>query len=134
MKKVENNGTYSIYMASNNHALMTTNRYIIAMVPTDTYFIGQQIPLSKLDWKVFQALSIPVKHNVPSFSYMPKKNSPYNSPLVMEERMANYTTYKSSLYPIHLSLFSVDGTNIFPLNGNLNSALETFNVLLKIEN
>lgn len=134
LTKTQNSDEYSIYIAKNNSLLATTHRYIIAFVPHDTFFIGHQCSLSTLNWKVFQARLIPEQYKVSPYSYTPKKIHPYTSMIKKSEHTSEFTTYTCEQFPITISLLTNEqDLNIYPDQGLLNSALETYHTIIQLK-
>jgi len=134
LTKVDNQNRYSIYTAKNTSLLSTTHRYITAIVPEDTYFIGTAIPLNDLKWASFQTRAIPDNKDVVLFSYIPKKVSPYNTPIHVNKKEERYYSYITQTFPIQITLLKDSETqiNTFPDRGTLNSALETYSTIIQL--
>ena len=133
LTKVDNQNKFSVYTAKNTSLLSTTHRYITAIVPEDTYFIGTPIPLKSLKWISFQTRAIPNNQDVALFSYIPKKVSPYNTPIQINKKEEKYFSYITQTFPIQISLLKDKETqiNTFPDRGTLNSALETYSTIIQ---
>ena len=132
MTKVGNRDALSVYMAKCASHLVTSHRYIIAMVPTDVMMTGQVIPLRQLSWNNFQTRSLPFKEGEPNiFSYRPKRGGDYDSRISLQDRSDTYITYKSESLPLVLYTFPQEHHITFPQKATLNMALETYSTMIQ---
>lgn len=137
MTKTENKGIYSIYMCKIPSLLLVNmHKYIIAMVEQDVYMKGTVRPLGDLQWIVFQTRDLPVKYDVSTQSYMPKRMLPYSSRIELRQRTNESCVYTSVEYPIEITLLYNDEESMYnyPEKGTIASALETFQTVVVFAN
>lgn len=132
--KIKDTDDYSIYMCKLNIYLANTHRYLISIVDRDVYFKGNQVRLSKLNWKVFQTRSLVENHNIEKQTYQPKKIYPFNIEINLssqDELSCNYEC--KDIQNLNITLIK-NKNNLYdyPQKGTLNSALETYNAIVVI--
>lgn len=135
LKKVENKNGLSVYMAKCSSLLSTTQRYLIVMRSQDTMMLGTVVPLSDIRWTSLQTRAIPLVKQVPIFSYTPKSGGDYAHRLHRVTDNEQYAKYQAENLPLDITLlYENTSLNLYPQNGFLNSALETYNTIVQIKN
>lgn len=114
--------------------LMNEKRYVIALTAPDQEMEGHQLPLGHLRWKSFMSRSLTDE----SLSYLPvqnysiKREDKYQLPLKIRSRSREVSIYDCGESPLQVSLLhSKNQEYEYPNEGNLVSALETFQTILQ---
>ena len=129
--KTDNKDGYSIYYCKINVYLANAYRYLIAVCKEDVFFTGENVPLDRLDWVVFQTRSLPENKPMKTHNYSPKHSPPYNT--VITRKVSNAeNVYQCSVYPMEITLLTSKDNLVYPLTGRINSALETFNTIIEL--
>jgi len=137
MKKIKEMNQMSMYMCK-LPCLLNEKRYLVAM--TSIYKgqeepIGNEMRLSDLRWKTFMARVLSdelFEQSAPQHHYEIKRDDMYFIPLQIKSRNMEISVYTASSYPhIIISLLHTQNyIHQYPNEGNLISALETFQTLL----
>lgn len=135
MTKIKNIGNeYSMYAEKLACLLLNEERYIIAICPIDNNPINTRVHLKGLRWLSFQSRSLhedlPVNGN---HQYEIKRADKFNLLLTLSERTEKYTKYNiKDNTSINVTLLHTRGLEYeYPNEGNLISALETFQTVLQ---
>jgi hypothetical protein len=126
----------SVYMCKLNINLANTYRYLVCITDLDAFFIGNEQPLSSLNWKVFQTRALNDNHDIRKHSYQPKKVFPYNSNItrtsIPNHNIETETKYISDIFNnLDITLLpNKDSIYSYPEKGKFNSALETYNTII----
>lgn len=136
MTKTRNNVEQdeSVYMARLNIQLANQYRYIIATTKMDAHFIGDEIPLAQLKWHNLQTRALPANHNIRRHSYDPKKQYPFNAEINRVYHDDHESRYACSIIPNieFILLTTKDMMYDYPATGKFNSALETYNTVVRL--
>jgi hypothetical protein len=131
--KTANKDGYSIYYCKINIHLANAYRYLIALCKEDVFFNGENVPLDRLNWVVFQTRSLPENKPLKTHNYSPKHSAPFNTIITRTSSAdADENVYRCSAYPIEITLLKSKDTFIYPPTGRINSALETFNTIIEL--
>jgi hypothetical protein len=134
--KIKDTGIYSLYVCKLNSSLGNINRYLICITDRDVFFPGYTIFLRDIKWKIFQTRGLtetyPTVKN--KHSYFPKQGGIYSSVIRKMSSNNHETRYSSVDIPAEISLLT-DDRNLYdyPDTGMLNSALETYNLLMFLQ-
>jgi hypothetical protein len=131
MTKVENNGTFGVYIAKMPGMLINENRYIYAMILNDSNPIGSQSKLSNLSWDVFQARITDKSYKLSTHYYNPKRTPEYAIPITKTSSDEENTFYSCEKLPIEVMLIHPKKNFIkYPDNGTISAALETYRTVI----
>jgi len=136
LTKTKNVDKHSVYMVKTYCLLSNECRYIIALVTEDNIPIGTNKKLSDLNWVSLQTRTLEDKHNIHSHSYNPKMEGPLVSPIVRNNIGKDMSTYSCETFPIEVHLLhkKKDVQSEYQPNGNLISAIETFQTIITFIN
>jgi len=133
MRKIKELNDISMYICK-LPCLLNEKRYLVAM--TATFLnepIGNELYLSDLRWKTFMArvLNDEEFEKAPMHSYQVKRDDKYLIPLQIQMREKEISVYTNTNQPIIVSLLHTQNySHQYPNEGNLMSALETFQTLI----
>ena len=131
LTKISNEGEHSIYWCKTNSLLSNAHRYLVVFVDRDVFFIGSTRPMNELNWKVFQARSLPESKKLTPHTYRASNRAPFNTQCSLLNRTTASTSYKLDTFPIEITLLHTkNDTFEYPDQGTLASALETFQTIL----
>lgn len=135
MTKTKNlNQDFSMYACQLPCLLMNEKRYLIAVVGFDTSPVGVQQKLSKLRWNSFQVRSLADESltNLPTHNYTIKRDDRYQIRLTIQSRTKEISVYSTDIGIFTVSLLHTKNQEYeYPNEGNLISALETFQTVLQ---
>ena len=140
MEKVKNEKGMSVYMCKLATLLASAEqRYLIAVCVEDRIPIGYRLPLKNIEWKSFQARSLPEKDFFikTKHSYLAKNSPEYQVPVSLQHRYEDHTDYllddreanmKCSITLLHKrkNLYT------FPDHGTIGACLETFQTVVTV--
>ena len=134
MTKIKDENNQSYYFSKIRSQLLNTHRYIIAIVPQDSYNMYKRTYLQNLPWVSFQTRSLKTNYNIPSITYHNDNLDQYH--IHVFDRTSNYTTYTSKDFTniqIHVLITS---SNIYeyPEHATISNALEKYQTLINIIN
>lgn len=133
MIKIRDMNDLSMYAIQIPCLLMNEKRYIIALSPINNETIGHKKPLQEIRWKAFmsRALNDETLQSIPKQSYSIKREDKFLIPLKIENRSRQISEYNSTIPHFHVSLLHLKNQEFeYPNEGNLVSALETFQTIL----
>lgn len=130
MHKIKDVGSYSVYMTKTYCLLSKYCRYIIAMVGTDGMPVGNTETLDRLNWVSLQTRLLADKHNLPSHSYNPTRNTPLNVVINREEKTDKYSKYSCKEFPLEVILLNEDNDKQYQDTGSLIAAIETYQTVI----
>ena len=132
LTKIKNVDKHSVYMVKTYCLLSNFCRYIIPLVPEDNNAIGAKMKLSNLSWVSLQTRTLEDRHDVDSHSYNPKMEGPLVAKITRKNIGANMSTYSCESFPIEVHLLhkKKDVQSEYQPNGNLISAIETFQTII----
>lgn len=125
---------YSMYAEQLSCLLLNEERYIIAVCPIDTNPVQSRMKLLQLRWISFQARSLHDELPVSgSHQYEIKRTDKFNLSLTLSERTPKFTKYNiKGNTSMNVTLLHTRGLEYeYPNEGNLISALETFQTVLQ---
>ena len=132
LKKFKNTENTSIYSAYNQNQLIAKKQFIIATCKLDNNLVGTSKHLKDLSWISFQTrmLDLELLNHI-AFTYLPKRNNKYMSPLSIHKREKLISAYLCPEYDCIVSLLH-DNENVYeyPDHGTLNQALESFKTII----
>lgn len=136
LTKIKNVNNHSIYMVKTYCLLSNYCRYIIALVPEDNNNVGIKIKLNSLNWVSIQTRTLEDRHDIDSHSYNPKMDGPLATPIKRTDITNDMSTYSCDFFPIkvHLLHKKKDLQSEYQPNGNLISAIETFQTIITFIN
>ena len=140
MEKIKNEKGMSVYMCKLVTLLASAEqRYLIAISSQDSIPVGYRLPLKNIEWKSFQARSLPEKDYLikTKHSYMAKNKPEYQINVFLKNRFEDHTDYvlddqeanmKCSITLLHKrkNLYT------FPDHGTIGACLETFQTVITI--
>ena len=135
MYKVKDDDNISIYMRKTSK-LMNKYRYIIVIAVKNEDPLGSSRKLENLEWYSLQTRTLDELHNVPNYSYKPKK---YGFPQIKIKRVFKNSTesvYQADRLPLTVRIFHTrtDTDNQYSDNGTIGAALETFETIFTLKN
>jgi len=132
LTKIKNVDNHSIYMVKTYCLLSNFCRYIIALVQEDNSPKGTKMKLSNLSWVSLQTRTLEDRHDVDSHSYNPKMEGPLVTKITRKTIGPNMSTYSCDSFPIEVHLLhkKKDVQSEYQPNGNLISAIETFQTII----
>ena len=132
IKELDNG--YSMYAVELSCLLLNEKRYLIALCPTDIYAIGIQRPLKEIRWDSFQSRALSEEfEGTNKHTYNMKRADKFLLPLKIMERTTSYSKYRMT-DNIDVILLHTKGLEYeYPNEGNLVSALETFQTVIQFQ-
>lgn len=138
MTKVSSKDIYSIYKARVDCMTCDDYKYIVVIVKNDNNNIGDVVPLSLLNWDVFQTRRTNSEIEFKNFGmisqgYLIKRNN------ILEERITKFmeledkTLYRSENLPIKIEVVHIKKDDIFADKGNLIAVLELYQTIIILE-
>jgi hypothetical protein len=134
MTKTKNVDSLSMYVCQLPCLLMNEKRYLIAIVHKDDYDLGYTQPLSAFRWISFQVRSLQEEsyQNIPIHQYKIKRDDRFMIGLTIKNRNQEISVYDSELGVFTVSLLHCKNQEYeYPNEGNLVSALETYQTVLQ---
>lgn len=134
MTKTKNVDSLSMYVCQLPCLLMNEKRYLIAIVHKDDYDLGYTQPLSAFRWISFQVRSLQEEsyQNIPIHQYKIKRDDRFMIGLTIKNRSQEISVYDSELGVFTVSLLHCKNQEYeYPNEGNLVSALETYQTVLQ---
>ena len=135
MYKIKDINNYSMYFCK-IHCLLNNNyRYIIVFVFNDNEPIMNQQRLSQLKWENLQTRTLEDHHDLPQHKYQPTRNSKLYTPINRIIKDKDKSVYSCDKLPLQITLLhNKGGANQYQDQGNVITALETYNTLINIQN
>jgi len=136
MTKMKDAGkNMSMYVCRLNCLLMNEKRYLIALVHRDDHVeMGSKQPLSSFRWISFMARTLQEEsyQSLPIHHYSIKRDDKYQIPLRISSRNQEVSVYDCDRGVFSVSLLHNKNQEYeYPNEGNLVSALETFQTVLQ---
>lgn len=133
LQKIRNeNDQVSLYGARLPSLLLNEKRYMFVQCPSSDLF---QRKLKDTPWITLQLRTLENDdgfHNLPMNTYSVKREQKYFLPLQVASRDKQITVYKCPQAPIQVSLLHTKGIEYeYPNDGNLVSALETYQTIIQ---
>lgn len=134
--KIRDDQEFSMYGVQLPCFLLNEKRYLILLCPLDVFPVGKKRNIKTLRWVSLQArsLSDAGMASLPVHPYTIKRESVFAIPLRIHHRSEKISSYRTNnhKYPIDVSLLHVRGGEYeYPNEGNLVSALETFQTIVQ---
>lgn len=135
-EKIRNQDGYGIYLVEIQSMLLNDKRYLIVMIQNDPRPIHTKDYLSNLKWKSLQTRTMDNEQSltIPPYTYLVQRGLSANIPLYLESRSKKISIYypPKNHYPIEVALLHTRDTEYeYPNEGNLASALETFQTIIQ---
>lgn len=131
MIKVKSDRNLAFYAIKSSSNLLKDARYLIALTPEDGIPIGTPKSLSDINWVSFQTRTLTEDWKVPTHKYTDKETGPWNTPIQLHHKDANYTYYYRCQYPIEIALLTARTSfPNYPDKGTIDKALETFQTVI----
>jgi len=133
MIKIKDIEKFSMYAIQLPCLLMNEKRFLIALTINDGYKTGHQEKLSNLRWKSFmvRALNDESLFSLPVHNYTIKRDENYMIDLSIKSRNPHISIYSTKTGIFQVSLLHTKNQEYeYPNEGNLVSALETFQTIL----
>jgi hypothetical protein len=124
----------SMYVCRLNCLLMNEKRYLIVLVHRDSLQVGRTQRLSGFRWVSFMARTLQEEgfQSLPIHHYSIKRDDKYSIPLRIRSRNQEVSVYDSDIGVFTLSLLHNKNQEYeYPNEGNLVSALETFQTVIQ---
>lgn len=134
MQKIRQTEQFGIFMVEITSMLLNEKRFMIAMLANDNRPIGSIDYLSNLKWTSFQmrTLSEPQPLQIAPHNYIVQRGLSSTIPLWCVSRNTQMSTYQSDTLPIVVSLLHTRNNEYeYPNEGNLASAIETFQTIIQ---
>lgn len=137
MKKTRVENNYSIYMVEVASMLLNEKRFFIALVLNDQRPLGTTDYLSNIKWASFQSRSLQEAYplDIPVHNYVVSRGMASSIVIMVSSRdrsVTNYTADKISGLVVSL-LHTKNQEYEYPNEGNIASALETFQTILQFK-
>jgi len=133
--KTKTQDEFSVYMTQVQSLLLNEKRYIVVLVLQDSRPIGTMDSLVNLKWTSFQMRTLEDISNLPlkPHQYNVQRGFSSEISLVCQSRTPSITIYRSPNQPnLEVSLLHTRKTEFeYPNEGNLASALETFQTIVR---
>lgn len=132
MVKIENDDNrYSKYMTKTYCLLSNECQYLIAIVNDDSMPMGHQQKIEKIPWICFQTRTLPIRDDIPSHSYEPRRGGELQTLIKRVRKDARTSTYSCDKFPIEITLLG-DGKGGAPYqdDGSIIAALQTFQTII----
>ena len=115
--------------------LCIDKRYVVVVVPEDSFPIGIELPLNNLQWISFQTRTFQndIDTKLPSQNYISKKTDFMDDIIDISNREINKFTYFSRKYPIKVEILNMGKNSTmydYSDKATISTALETFNCIL----
>jgi hypothetical protein len=132
MSKMKDSDGFSLYACKTTCMLINKCRYIIALVPKDSYQLGTRFNLSEIEWINFQTRILVGKYDVPVHSFQPVVEYPMDSEITEYEKNVNITSYNCEHFKLKIHLLHTKENNLWEYTpkGKLSSALETYQTII----
>src|SRR3989344_6622775 len=106
LTKIKNEAKFSVYYAKITCMLCIDKRYVVVVVPEDSFPIGIELPLNNLQWISFQTRTFQndIDTKLPSQNYISKKTDFMDDIIDISNREINKFTYFSRKYPIKVEI------------------------------
>jgi hypothetical protein len=134
MTKIKNVDSLSMYVCQLPCLLMNEKRYLIAIVHKDDHEFGYTQSLNTFRWISFQVRSLQEEsyQNIPIHQYKIKRDDRFMIGLTIKNRNQEISVYDSELGVFTVSLLHCKNQEYeYPNEGNLVSALETYQTVLQ---
>ena len=142
LEKVGTHETFSLYAVEIASMLLNETRFLIVFVRDDPRPVGSKTPLVQLQWVSLQTRTIGhagledkdlFEHRtLPPPTYMSQRGATSDVRISCVSRNSSITSYHASAYPIEVSLLHTKQNEFeYPQEGNLASALETFQTIVQ---
>jgi hypothetical protein len=134
MTKTKNVDSLSMYVCQLPCLLMNEKRYLIAIVHKDDHELGYTQSLNTFRWISFQVRSLQEEsyQNIPIHQYKIKRDDRFMIGLTIKNRNQEISVYDSELGVFTVSLLHCKNQEYeYPNEGNLVSALETYQTVLQ---
>jgi hypothetical protein len=134
MTKIKDENNQSFYYVKIQSQLLNSYRYIITIIPQDSYPIYKRTYLQNINWISLQTRSLKTNYNIPSITYHNDNLDNYN--IRVFDRTSNYTTYTSKDFTniqIHV-LITSNNIYEYPEHATISNALEKYQTLINIIN
>jgi hypothetical protein len=128
-------GNYSIYYSnvSASCLLCLEDRFLVVITHRDYNPIGFSINLNHISWVSFQTRSMetsPIK-GLKSINYNSIQKPEFlNDKIRLVEKKEDRNVYHCTKFPIEIELLYTENTTDYASNGNIKSAIETFNCVI----
>ena len=131
MTKVKSDKGLAFYAVRTTSLMLKDSRYLIALLPEDGVPLGQKTPLASLNWVSFQTRTLSEDWKVPIHRYSDKEEGPWDIPISLHHKDANYNYYYRCRLPIEIELIT-PRTSFpnYPQTGTIAKALETFQTVI----
>lgn len=129
LRKIRDEGQYSIYIVRIKGMTMSLNKLLIAVVPRDVYTLSTDVRLEKLNWMFLQTRQLEEQGDIPSATYIPK-----NVPTKINRYFQNdqLSRYKCETYQgIEIVLLENKNAYDYGETGTISGALETYNCVIE---
>lgn len=127
--------SYSIYYAKVGCLLCVEDRYIVAITENDNYPMESERFLSELEWVSFQTRTIETlpfpSHKIRTQQIQNRPNRFVSDSIQFIKSESDRNIYTSNLYPLFIELLYTDQDSNYSKTGSIQSALETYNCVLK---
>lgn len=132
LTKLRDTESHSMYVAQ-VRSLVSVKRYLFVLAPKDVYFIGSEVPLSKLKWTSLQTRTSETTHRCVTITYTPKHTPAFKDPIQLSNKSNDAFTYTCPTMPLQITLLKNE-TDMFdyPASGNVAAALETYNTIVNV--
>lgn len=144
VEKTKQTDVYSMYVIEIASMLLNEKRFLIVFVTGDHRPVGTKEYVSNLKWTSLQTRTIPVgsieepifmeTRTLPPHAYLVQRGEASAIHLLCDSRTKELTRYHAKDVPIEVALLHTKQNEYeYPHEGNLASALETFQTILQFK-
>jgi len=136
MKKIKNQGKFSLYACKVYGLLSKETRYIIVVTNIDNNSIGTVEEFRTIKWVSLQTRTLYDKFNTEIHTYVAKEEGPLTSQIFRTDVGKDASTYKCNDLPITVTLLHTEkkGATTYQPKGTIIAALETYETIITFNN
>jgi len=86
-------GKYAIYMIKVDSLLSREYRYLIAIIPDDSYYVGSVRSLNELKWISFQTRKLSENYKIESHPHIGRRTTPLDAEINTKDRNEQTTSH-----------------------------------------
>lgn len=134
MIKLQEEKSFSVYVAEISCLLNRENRFLIIIVKSDRFPLRTQKMMSELSWESLQTRALHEKNDVLVFKYLPRRYQPLMDSIKLVEKTQTHFTYHTDKLPLIVTLLpDLNGKLEYQPTGNLITAIETFHTIINFK-
>ena len=132
MRKIRNQGKFSLYAVKIYGLLNTESRYLIVITNIDSNSIGTVEELRTINWISLQTRNLTDKMNVEVHTYVAVAEGPLIAPIFRTEITKEASTYKCNDLPLTVTLLHTEkkDSNVYQPKGTIIAGIETYETII----